>query len=91
MDGLISSGLQTVLYVVVAVVGLAMVAVAVSTARGRRDAGFAPRAVVRRELSVRALGRAKEIRPSLHTDEKDPVDATTPVSLNKAVDARREV
>ncbi|MFJ8385584.1 hypothetical protein ACIQ9Q_13930 [Streptomyces sp. NPDC094438] len=62
---LLPSGLSFALYGVVAVCGIAFLALWITSNRSRRNAGFASKAVLRRQLSAKAVLRASEIRPSL--------------------------
>jgi hypothetical protein len=62
---LLPGGLTVVLYAVVAVCGVALLALWLVSNRNRRNAGFASKAHLKRQLSAKAVLRASEIRPSL--------------------------
>ncbi|MEN8656127.1 hypothetical protein ABCR94_37535 [Streptomyces sp. 21So2-11] len=82
---LMPSGISLTLYAVTAVTavcGVAMLTLWILTNRGRRSAGFAAKSQLRRQMSVKAVLKATEIRPSLARGEDHP--ARTPaVSLAK--------
>lgn len=69
---LLPSDLSFVLYGVVAVCGIALLALWITSNRSRRNAGFASKAVLKRQLSAQAVLRASEIRPSLTSDDGQP-------------------
>ncbi|GAA2903786.1 hypothetical protein [Streptomyces mexicanus] len=69
------------LYAVAAVCAIALLMLRLSSARDRRNAGFATRAQLRRYLSAKAVLRASEIRPSLRRDGSLPGSA---IDLSKA-------
>ncbi|MEU6669214.1 hypothetical protein [Streptomyces sp. NPDC046727] len=52
-------------YALVIVCGIALLVLWIASNRSRRDAGFASKAHLRRQLSAKAVLRATEIRPSL--------------------------
>jgi len=52
-------------YGLAALCALALLTLWVSSVRSRRNAGFASKAQLRRQLSAKAVLRAAEIRPSL--------------------------
>ncbi|ARF73767.1 hypothetical protein B7C62_16965 [Kitasatospora albolonga] len=58
-------GISLVLYAVTVVCAVALVTVWVLLNRSRRNAGFASRSQLKRQLSAKAVVRATEIRPSL--------------------------
>lgn len=60
-----SDGLSLALYAIVAVSGLALLFLRHVANRGRRNAGFASKAQLKRQLSAKSALRASEIRPSL--------------------------
>lgn len=53
------------LYGVVALGGAGLLALWLTSARSRRNAGFASKAALRRQLSAKSVLRATEIRPGL--------------------------
>ncbi|MET8980948.1 hypothetical protein ABZX85_35635 [Streptomyces sp. NPDC004539] len=57
--------MNVALYGLAALCALALLALWVSSVRSRRNAGFASKAQLRRQLSAKAVLRATEIRPSL--------------------------
>ena len=61
----LTSGMSLSLYAVTAVCGAALLAVWISTNRKRRNAGFASKRHLKRQLSAKTILRATEIRPSL--------------------------
>ncbi|MFE0177987.1 hypothetical protein ACFWZ2_37325 [Streptomyces sp. NPDC059002] len=60
-----SDALSLALYAVVAVCGLTLLALRHTSNRSRRNAGFASKAQLKRQLSAKSALRASEIRPSL--------------------------
>ncbi|GAA3162298.1 hypothetical protein [Streptomyces ramulosus] len=77
---LLSGNLSFLLYAVVAVCALAMLMLRVASQRQRRNAGFAPKAQLRKQLTAKSVLRATEIRPSL-TDDNAPGHSS--ISLTK--------
>jgi hypothetical protein len=71
------------LYAVIAVCSAGLLAVWIATNRSRRNAGFASKRHLKRELSAKTILRATEIRPSL-TRGNDPSARTSGVDLTKA-------
>ncbi|MFC5802173.1 hypothetical protein [Streptomyces formicae] len=69
---LLPGGLSFALYAVVAVCGLGLLALRLVSNRSRRNAGFASKAHLKRQLSARAVLRASEIRPSLTVQGSTP-------------------
>lgn len=59
------NGLTLTLYAVSALCALALLGLWISSTRSARNAGFASKAQLRRQLSAKAVLRATEIRPSL--------------------------
>ncbi|MFE6737545.1 hypothetical protein [Streptomyces tubercidicus] len=64
------------LYALAAVCAVALVTVWVLLNRSRRNAGFASKGQLKRQLSAKAVLRATEIRPSLTSDDGRPAQAT---------------
>ncbi|MFD4986475.1 hypothetical protein [Streptomyces sp. NPDC058374] len=62
-------GLSLALYAVTAVLALALVTLWFLLNRGRRNAGFASKGQLKRQMSAKAVLKATEIRPSLTSDE----------------------
>jgi hypothetical protein len=58
-------GLTTALYAVVALGGSTILVLWLASNRTRRNAGFASKGQLKRQLSAKAALRASEIRPSL--------------------------
>ncbi|MFF3157978.1 hypothetical protein [Streptomyces sp. NPDC057910] len=79
---LLPGGLSVVLYVIVAVCGLVLLALWLVSNRSRRNAGFASKAHLKRQLSAKAVLRASEIRPSL-TDQGGTATRTSAAGLSK--------
>ncbi|MEU5548103.1 hypothetical protein AB0G85_38570, partial [Streptomyces sioyaensis] len=59
------SGISLALYALTAVCAVALATVWILTNRGRRNAGFAAKSQLKRQMSAKAVLRATEIRPSL--------------------------
>ncbi|MFF5567684.1 hypothetical protein ACFY7Z_20455 [Streptomyces sp. NPDC012623] len=78
----IPSGISLTLYVLTAVCAVSLAAVWILTNRGRRNAGFAGKSQLKRQLSAKAVLKATEIRPSLTRGEDRPAH-TSAVSLAK--------
>ncbi|MFD5553775.1 hypothetical protein ACFWIA_08035 [Streptomyces sp. NPDC127068] len=76
------NSISVALYALTGVCAVALAAVWVLTNRGRRHAGFAAKALLKRQMSAKAVLRATEIRPSLTRSGGRPV-RTTAVSLSK--------
>lgn len=70
------------LYALTAVCAVALVTVWVLVNRGRRNAGFASKRQLKRQMSAKAVLRATEIRPSLTRDDNRPARASA-VRLTK--------
>ncbi|MGW8329409.1 hypothetical protein ACWGLE_16045 [Streptomyces sp. NPDC055897] len=79
---LLPGGLSVALYAVVAVCGLGLLALWLVSNRSRRNAGFASKAHLKRQLSAKAVLRASEIRPSL-TDQGGTSARTPGADLSK--------
>ncbi|QCX77856.1 hypothetical protein C9F11_21120 [Streptomyces sp. YIM 121038] len=79
---LLPGGLSVALYAVVAVCGLGLLALWLVSNRSRRNAGFASKAHLKRQLSAKAVLRASEIRPSL-TDQGRTSAQTSAADLSK--------
>ncbi|MET9142971.1 hypothetical protein [Streptomyces sp. NPDC004042] len=80
-------GVSLVLYSLTAVCAVALAIVWVVVNRGRRNAGFATKGQLKRQMSAKAVLRATEIRPSLTRGEDRPARASA-VSLAKGRPAR---
>ncbi|WP_143608597.1 hypothetical protein [Streptomyces sp. CB03234] len=76
------SGVSLALCAATAVCAVTLITVWVLTNRGRRNAGFAAKSQLRRQMSAKAVLKATEIRPSLIRDEDRPA-RTPPVSFAK--------
>ncbi|MFI6372418.1 hypothetical protein [Streptomyces sp. NPDC050546] len=61
-------GISLALYAVTAVCAVALVMLWFLLNRGRRNAGFASKGQLKRQMSAKAVLRAAEIRPSLTSD-----------------------
>ncbi|WP_159391235.1 hypothetical protein [Streptomyces viridochromogenes] len=70
------SGISLALYVLTAVCAVALVTVWVLLNRSRRNAGFASKGQLERQMSAKAVLRATEIRPSLTSDNGHPTHAS---------------
>ncbi len=79
---LMPSGISLALYAVTAVCAVALVILWILTNRGRRNAGFAAKSQLKRQMSAKAVLKATEIRPS-HTCGEDRPARTSAVSLAK--------
>lgn len=66
------SGISLALYAVTAVCAVALVTLWFLLNRGRRNAGFASKGQLKRQMSAKAVLRATEIRPSLTSDDGHP-------------------
>ncbi|WP_157852370.1 hypothetical protein [Kitasatospora sp. NRRL B-11411] len=66
------SGISVALYAIAAVCAVAMVAVWLVMKRSARNAGFADKGLLKRQLSATAVLKATEIRPSLTRGDDDP-------------------
>ncbi|MFC1403213.1 MULTISPECIES: hypothetical protein [Streptacidiphilus] len=75
-------GNQPLLLVVAAIFGVALLWLLISSSRSRRDSGFAPKSVLRRQLSAKAVLQATDIRPSLTAVSRDSSAST--VNLAKS-------
>ncbi|MBT2405579.1 MULTISPECIES: hypothetical protein [unclassified Streptomyces] len=76
------SAISLALYALTGVCAVALMTIWVLTNRGRRNAGFAAKSQLKRQMSAKAILKATEIRPSLTRGEDHP--ARTPaVSLAK--------
>ncbi|MER5969465.1 hypothetical protein ABT112_06960 [Streptomyces sp. NPDC002055] len=71
------STISLALYALTAMSAVALVTVWVLTNRGRRNAGFATKAHLKRHMSAKAVVRATEIRPSLARDADHPARTST--------------
>lgn len=69
-------GVSLALYAVSAVCGVALVTFWLLLSRGRRNAGFASKGQLKRQMSAKAVLRATEIRPSLTSDDVHPSRAS---------------
>lgn len=66
---LVPGGISLALYAVTAVLALALVTLWFLLNRGRRNAGFASKGQLKRQMSAKAVLKATEIRPSLSSDD----------------------
>lgn len=82
MVELLPSGLTVVLYAVCGLFGSALAVMWLVSKREQRNAGFAAEALLRRQLSAKAVVQATEIRPGLLPDPSEKPPART--SLAKA-------
>ncbi|MFF7803096.1 hypothetical protein [Streptomyces olivaceus] len=62
-------GMSLALYAVTAVLALTLVTLWFLLSRGRRNAGFASKGQLKRQMSAKAVLKATEIRPSLTSDD----------------------
>ncbi|MEU9120565.1 hypothetical protein AB0C96_12010 [Streptomyces sp. NPDC048506] len=69
-------GITLALYALTVVCAVALVTVWVLLNRSRRNAGFASKGQLKRQLSAKAVLRATEIRPSLTSDDGRPARAS---------------
>lgn len=69
MDAPLSS-ISVVLYTVVAISGAVLLVAWMITARTRRNAGFATKSMLKRNLSAKTVVRATEIRPAISDGTK---------------------
>ncbi|MEU5547977.1 hypothetical protein AB0G85_37745 [Streptomyces sioyaensis] len=69
-------GISLALYALTVVCAVALVTVWVLLNRSRRNAGFASKGQLKRQLSAKAVLRATEIRPSLTSDDGRPARAS---------------
>ena len=76
------SGISLALYALTALCAVALVTLWVLMNRGRRNAGFASKGQLRRQMSAKTVVKATEIRPSL-TRGEDHTARTPAVSLTK--------
>ncbi|MEV8391773.1 MULTISPECIES: hypothetical protein [unclassified Streptomyces] len=76
------SSISLALYALTCVCAVALVTLWILMNRGRRNAGFAGRGQLKRQLSAKAVLKATEIRPSLISSEGGPARTST-VSLTK--------
>ncbi|MFE0582312.1 hypothetical protein [Streptomyces sp. NPDC058874] len=66
------SGISMALYAIAAVCAVAMATVWLVMKRAARNAGFADKNLLKRQLSATAVLKATEIRPSLTRGDDDP-------------------
>ncbi|GAB2777642.1 hypothetical protein [Streptomyces daliensis] len=71
-------GTSLVLYLLTAVCGVALLAVWCTTNRTRRNAGFASKRRLKKQLSAKSVLKAHEIRPSLTAAPSAAVELTKP-------------
>ncbi len=76
------AGTSLALYAVAAVCAVALATVWLVMNRARRNAGFASKGQLKRQMSAASVLKATEIRPSLTRDEERP-SRTAAVSLAK--------
>ncbi|MCD9880400.1 hypothetical protein [Streptomyces guryensis] len=81
-------GISLALYALTVVCAAALLTLWFLTNRGRRNAGFASKGQLKRQMSARAVLRATEIRPSLARADAPPARASA-VSLAKDRSAGR--
>lgn len=81
------SGITVALYAIAAVCAVAMATVWLVMKRGARNAGFADKGLLKRQLSASAVLKATEIRPSLTSGDDHP--RRTAVNLTKKRSAAR--
>lgn len=79
---LMPSGISLALYALTGLCAVALVTLWILTNRGRRNAGFAAKSQLKRQMSAKAVLKATEIRPSLSSGEDHPA-LTSAVSLAK--------
>lgn len=79
---LMPSGISLALYALTAVCAVALATVWLLTTRGRRNAGFAAKGQLKRQMSAKAVLKATEIRPSL-TRREGHAARTAAVNLAK--------
>lgn len=79
---LMPTGISLAMYAVTAVCALGLATLWILTNRGRRNAGFAAKSQLKRQMSAKAVLKATEIRPSLTRGEDQPA-RTSAVSLAK--------
>ncbi|MBT2394687.1 hypothetical protein [Streptomyces sp. ISL-100] len=65
-------GISLALYAVTAVCAVTLVTLWFLLNRGRRNAGFASKGQLKRQMSAKAVLKATEIRPSLTSDDSHP-------------------
>ncbi|MFF5655129.1 hypothetical protein [[Kitasatospora] papulosa] len=65
-------GTSLALYAVTAVCAVALGTLWFLLNRGRRNAGFASKGQLKRQMSAKAVLKATEIRPSLTSDDSHP-------------------
>lgn len=75
-------GISLALYALTVVCAVALVTLWILMNRGRRNAGFAGKGQLKRQMSAKAVLKATEIRPSLSRGEDHPT-RTSAVSLAK--------
>ncbi|MFJ8628557.1 hypothetical protein ACIRD3_37740 [Kitasatospora sp. NPDC093550] len=66
------NGISVALYAIAAVCAVTMATVWLLMKRSARNAGFASKALLKRQLSAAAVLKATEIRPSLTSGEDRP-------------------
>ncbi|OON73249.1 hypothetical protein B1H18_27435 [Streptomyces tsukubensis] len=81
-------GISLALYAVTAVLALALVTLWFLLNRGRRNAGFASKGQLNRQMSAKAVLKATEIRPSLTSDDSQPNRAAGVSFVKKRPTAR---
>ncbi|MDJ0380815.1 hypothetical protein [Streptomyces sp. G-G2] len=69
---ILPGGISLALYAVTAVCAVALVTLWFLLNRGRRNAGFASKGQLKRQMSAKAVLKATEIRPSLTSDDSRP-------------------
>ncbi|WP_434592574.1 hypothetical protein [Streptomyces sp. A5-4] len=69
---ILPGGISLALYAVTAVCAVTLVTLWFLLNRGRRNAGFASKGQLKRQMSAKAVLKATEIRPSLTSDDSHP-------------------
>ncbi|WP_327376550.1 hypothetical protein OG393_22875 [Streptomyces sp. NBC_01216] len=73
---ILPGGISLALYAVTAVCAVTLVTLWFLLSRGRRNAGFASKGQLKRQMSAKAVVKATEIRPSLTSDDGRPSRAS---------------
>lgn len=84
---LVPGGISLALYAVMGVLALTLVTLWFLLNRGRRNAGFASKDQLKRQMSAKAVLKATEIRPSLSSNDGHN-SRTVEVSFEKRSAAR---
>ncbi|MFD6468787.1 hypothetical protein [Streptomyces goshikiensis] len=78
------SGMAVALYAIAAVCAVAMATVWLLMKRGARNAGFADKGLLKRQLSAAAVLKATEIRPSLTSGDAHQRRAAVPLAKKRS-------